>query len=393
MRSHVHSLDLLSPEILLVDLDLVIELDVVGHVDLDGAVTERLHHFIALKLLVFRLIGVAEDHFVDIGLGELLGLDQVFLAGAEQVVEECDVQLEHFDEFDDAAVGDVQLAVEVEGAGVGVGAILGDLAIIDVAGQFRAVLVLFVLGLEGADATAVLLGEDEPLDLDVLDDFLPLAVVHVHQIGEDFAAEGADLAVEANLSAVGQLLIDGFQDLLAGLARYEQQRLFVHGAFEIMLSLITIGQARQTPGIGVALSDVGAAVILKTLLEQSGDGRFAGSDGTMQQEDALLGAVALRGRLEEVHQLHQRAFQPEDGVRAFFERVGKEVVPGVLLLELGVRLGTVGEDHVINALESVARDIGCLGDNVQVLRERAFPVLLAKTGHIQLAIDDAEQRV
>ena len=85
----------------------------------------------------------------------------------EQVVEERHVELQHLDELDEAAVGDVQLAVEVEGARVAVGAVLGDLAVVDVAGQLGRVLVLLVLRLEGADADAVLLGEDQAVDLDV----------------------------------------------------------------------------------------------------------------------------------------------------------------------------------------------------------------------------------
>ena len=60
----------------------------------------------------------------------------------------------------DAAVGDVQFAVEVERPRIGVRAVLGDLAVVDVAGQFGAVLVLLVLGLERADAEAVLLAQD-----------------------------------------------------------------------------------------------------------------------------------------------------------------------------------------------------------------------------------------
>ena len=47
-------------------------------------------------------------------------------------------------------------------------AVLGDLAVVDVAGQLGRVLVLFVLGLEGADADAVLLGEDQAVDLDLV---------------------------------------------------------------------------------------------------------------------------------------------------------------------------------------------------------------------------------
>ena len=59
-----------------------------------------------------------------------------------------------------------------------VGAVLGDLAVVDVAGQLGRVLVLLVLRLEGADADAVLLGEDQPVDLDLVVEHLqPVAVV------------------------------------------------------------------------------------------------------------------------------------------------------------------------------------------------------------------------
>ena len=105
---------------------------------------------------------MTDDDLVDVGLGELLGLDLVFLAGAQQVVEEGDVELQDLDELDDAAVGDIELAVEIERPRIALGAIFGDLAIVDVAGQLGGVLVLLVLGLERADADAILLGEDHP---------------------------------------------------------------------------------------------------------------------------------------------------------------------------------------------------------------------------------------
>ena len=111
-----------------------------------------------------------DDHLVDVGLGELLGLDLVFLAGTQQVVEERHVELEDLDELDDAAVGDVELAVEVEGPGIALGAVLGDLAVVDVTGQLGGVLVLLILRLERADPHAILLGEDQAANPDVLDD-------------------------------------------------------------------------------------------------------------------------------------------------------------------------------------------------------------------------------
>ena len=104
--------------------------------------------------------------------GELLRLDLVLLRAPEQIVEERDVELEHLDELDDAAVGDVELAVEVERARIGVRAVLGDLAVVDVARELGRVLVLLVLGLERADADAVLLAEHEPSHADVLADHL-----------------------------------------------------------------------------------------------------------------------------------------------------------------------------------------------------------------------------
>src|SRR5207247_10147982 len=98
----------------------------------------------------FRCVRMSEYDLVDVGLGELLGLDLVLLRRAKQVVEEGDVELENLDELDQAAVCDVELAVEVEGARVRVGTVLGNLPVVDVARQFARALALFVLGLERA---------------------------------------------------------------------------------------------------------------------------------------------------------------------------------------------------------------------------------------------------
>ena len=177
VRGDLLAADLPAVVVLLVDVDLVGEPGDVGDVDLDRPVPQGLHELVGLELLVFGLVRVPDDDLVDVGLGELLGLDLVLLAGAQEVVEEGDVELEDLDEFDDAAVGDVELAVEVEGPGVALGAVLGDLAVVDVAGQLGGVLVLLVLGLERADADAVLLREDQAADPDVAEDLGPVAVV------------------------------------------------------------------------------------------------------------------------------------------------------------------------------------------------------------------------
>ena len=137
VRRDVNSLDPLRTEILQVNLDLVVQLDVVGHVDLDRPVAERLHHLVALELLVFRLIVMPQNDLIDVGLRELLGLDQMFLACPQQVVQKRHVELQYFDEFDDSPVGNVQFAVKVERPRVGVGSIQRDLAIVDVARELR----------------------------------------------------------------------------------------------------------------------------------------------------------------------------------------------------------------------------------------------------------------
>ena len=85
---------------------------------------------------------------------------------------------------------------KLKARGIALGAVLGDLAVVDVAGQLGGVLVLFVLGLERADADAVLLGEDQAADPDVLDDPRPVAVVPLHPLVEHLAAERAEVALD-----------------------------------------------------------------------------------------------------------------------------------------------------------------------------------------------------
>jgi len=75
----------------------------------------------------------------------------VLLRRAQEIVQEGDVELQDLDELDDAPVRDVELAVEVEGARVALGAVLGDLPVVDVARQLGGILVLLVLRLERAD--------------------------------------------------------------------------------------------------------------------------------------------------------------------------------------------------------------------------------------------------
>ena len=223
--------DLPVVEVARVDLDLFLPDRVVRDVDLDRPVAERLHQLVVLQLSIFRLVRVPGDDFVDVRLRELLRLDLVLLRGAQQVVQEGHVELEDLDELDHAAVRDVELAVEVEGARVGVGAVFGDLAVVEVAGQLRRVLVLLVLGLEGADADPVLLGEGQALDHHVPDHALPIPVVARHQVLVRLAAERAQAAgvhhpVLARVHPAVQLRVHR----LLALQRDQVQRLLVHRA-------------------------------------------------------------------------------------------------------------------------------------------------------------------
>jgi len=93
----------------------------------------------------------------------------------------------------------------------------------------------------------------------------------------------------------------------------------------------------------------------------------------VQQNDAPLGPVAFGCRLEHVHQAHQRDVEPEHGVLAVINLVAEEVVPNQLLLVVDVLLGAVGDHHVVDALERVARDLRALTNDGQVVFEAALP--------------------
>ena len=233
VRRDVLPADLPGVVVLRVDPLLLGDARDVRDVDLDRPVAQRLHELVREQLLVLGLVGVAEDHLVDVGLRELLRLDLVLLRRAQQVVEERDVQLQHLDELDDAAVGDVELAVEVERARIAVRAELGDLAVVDVAGQLGRVLVLLVLGLERADADAVLLGQDQAPHLHVLDRpgaQSPLcSAISSRKIRRQAGSRSPSMCT-CGLPGGVDAQLD--QRALAPLGRDQAQRLLVHRALE-----------------------------------------------------------------------------------------------------------------------------------------------------------------
>ncbi len=118
VRGDVLAADALRVVVLLVDLDLFVQDRDIGNVDLDRAVAQGFHELVRLELAILRLVRVADDHRVDVGLRELLRLDLVLLRRTQQVVQEGDIELEDFDEFDQTAIRDVELAIEVKRSGV-----------------------------------------------------------------------------------------------------------------------------------------------------------------------------------------------------------------------------------------------------------------------------------
>jgi hypothetical protein len=229
--------DVLAPhpgEVPPVDPHLVGDPEDVGNVYLDGAVPEGLHVLVGLKFSIFWVVCVAQNNFVYVRLGELLGLDLVLLAGREEVVEEGHVQLEDLYELHDAPVGDVELPVKVEGPGVGVRAVDGHLAVVDVPGELGGVLVLLVLGLEGADANAVLLREDQALDRDlVLQDRRQVLPVAAQGLPHHEAADGAEVPLHLEgVGVVGVQTPQFGQKVFPHLHGEEVQGLLVHGAGE-----------------------------------------------------------------------------------------------------------------------------------------------------------------
>jgi hypothetical protein len=319
------------------------------------------------------------------------------------LIEEGDVELQDLDELADAAVGDVELAVEVEGARIAVAAVHGDLAVVDVAGELGGVLVLLVLGLEGADADAVLLGEDDAADLDVVHHFAPVALVEGHEVFEDLAAEGIGIAIHAELAVVVARLVDRVQsgeDVGACFLRDQHERLFVHRALELVRAAGFAGSGRgcadfavliEEPGEGVERAIGGARVVLDALLEEARDSGLAGADGAVEEEDALVGAVALCGGAHEVHELHQGHVEAEDGVGALVEGIREEVVADDVLLEGTVVLAAVGHDGVVEALVGVAHHAGVGGADVEVFPEGAAPVLILEAPAIEARLDGGHE--
>ena len=325
---------------------------------------------------------MAEDDLVDVRLRELARLDRVLLRGAQEVVQEGHVELEHLDELQQAPVGDVELAVEVERARVGVRAVLGDLAVVEVAGQLGRVLVLLVLGLERADPAAVVLAQHEAPHPDVLDDLHPVAVVALHQHALVEAADRVELALERQVVVAAQLLVEPLEHDPARLERQEQQGLLVHRRVHHLTVDLPAERVERALGL--------ARVLLQASLEQARDRALGRAHRTVQQQHAPLGAQPTGPGAHDLDQVRQRLVEPVDRVAPFAERVVEDLpaphVPAPLVVVEAVRL-----DHVEQALPGVARDARLLLDQREVLLEAALPGELAEHLRREGLTDEIEE--
>ena len=102
-------------EELLVDLDLFREPQVVGHLDHDDAVEDRLVGVVGLELLPLGLVGVGDDAGVDVDRAVAARRrDELLLGRGDHGVEVLGLVLEDLDELDHAAVADVERAVQLQ---------------------------------------------------------------------------------------------------------------------------------------------------------------------------------------------------------------------------------------------------------------------------------------
>jgi hypothetical protein len=97
----------------------------------------------------------------------------------------------------------------------------------------------------------------------------------------------------------------------------------------------------------------------------------------VEENNTVLGAVALGRALKDIDQLHQRDFEAKNSIEPILHGVVEEVVMHDLLFEVDGLVAPVGEDHVVKALEGVPSDLGSLHDDVDVILEITRPMDLA----------------
>src|SRR5213596_452035 len=327
---------------LLIDLHLLGEPEVVGHLHHDDAVEDRLVGVVGLELLPLRFVRVGDDHGVDVHHAVAARRrDHLLLRGGDHGVEVLGLVLEDLDELAHAAVADVERAVQVEHARVALGV---HVALRDVlaADQHRGVLVVRVDGGDDADADAVALGEEAGDDRHLL-------VAAAELLLQAEAAHRAEVALDVHA--------EHLLEFLSEVARNEVQRLLGHRAGLV-----------RVEGLGG----------LEATLEPLDQRALPRADRAHQVEDLPTLLALERGGVEVAHDLRHRLLDPE-------ELVAEEVVDLerlVLVEPLDARVvglldvqGPAPHDVVEDAGVRELVDAGVVADEVEVLEEGAAPDL------------------
>ena len=303
---------------------------------------ERLVLLVRLELLELRLVGVADDDGVNVGLREAGRLDHLLLRHGDQHVVELDVALQDLDVLDEAPVGDLQLPVEAVAQRVPF-PVLRDAAEVHVPDELRDVLVLGVGGLERPDTDPRALAQADLDDGHVLPLVVALPVAVPLVVGKPVAAYRAQVPFDPHPQELLELQALG--------ARDQVQRLLVHGA---------------------ALDCIqGNRVLLESLFQQGHDGGLAGRHRTNQDEDPLARLRAVGAGTQEAHQIVEDLLDAED-------LPGEEVVLDLVLvvrelLEPGDLRGSLLQQHVEDPARGELRDLGVDMDQAHVVPHGSFP--------------------
>ncbi len=195
---------------LLIDVHLSGGAQIVGHLHHDHAILQRFGFLVGQKFFELGLVGVGDDELIGIDQREAAGLDVLLLGEREEDIEKALVGLEHLDELNHAAVGDVELAVEAIRPRVGFRAEFADGGQIDAAHQLRDVLTLGIRRHEGADGRPILFRKEDALDRHAVD----VLVVFVPEIERTHRAQ---LPLDVDAIVIQEVLPQRVRDEMQGI--------------------------------------------------------------------------------------------------------------------------------------------------------------------------------
>ena len=289
--------------------------------------------------------GIDVDHPVAARRG-----DDFFLRRRDHRVQVLGLVLENFDELDDAAVADVECAVQFEHARVAFGKLV-ELRDVFRSDQHRSVLVIRIDRRHHADADAIALGE-------VARDYRELFVAIVELGLEPVAAHRAQVALDMHP--------EHLLELAAQMARDEMQRLLVHRA---------------------SFDRVDESDLLESALDALDQRALAGTDRAHQVEHLAALFALERSRMEVADDLRDGALDAEE----FFGEKVEDLQRLVLVQPLGARIvGIVqrmkarGDDQIVDArVRELGHDRVGFHD-LEIIEQSAAPLLRLTRGAVFL---------